>query len=134
MKPSADDCPARVAHSRAGRVARPKVNPSRFGWHSYTVQAQQGDDEIVFGLIGKFSRLDYGQPPFTTAARFLAFDQPDFAKLTVGLQLQHQDDHRIRLATETRFNAAAVTEFSPYWYLIQPVSGLPHKKLVVHST
>jgi len=45
--------------------------------------------------------LDCGQHLFTTATPFLAFDQPDVAKLTVGFQLEHLGDNRTRLVTET---------------------------------
>ncbi len=50
----------------------------------------------------KIWQLDCGQHPFTTTAEFLAFDQPDVAKLTVGFQLEQLGDHRTRLVTESR--------------------------------
>ncbi len=116
-----------------GVLSGKKVNPSSFGMQNFTVLEQQGDEELVFGLIGKFWQLDYGQHPFTTAAEFLAFDQPDFAKLTVGFQLKQLGDDRTRLTTETRvhcLSGAAHKKFAPYWYLIRPVSGLIRQRIL----
>ena len=116
-----------------GALSGNKVNPSSFGMQNFTVLEQQGDEELVFGLIGKFWQLDYGQHPFTTTAEFLAFDQPDFAKLTVGFQLEQLGDDRTRLVTETRvhcLSGAALRKFSPYWYLIRPVSGLIRQRIL----
>lgn len=88
---------------------------------------------MVFGLIGKFWRLDYGQHRLSTAAGFLSFDQTDFGKLTVGFQLQCMHAHHTQLVTETRghgLSDAAIKKFLPYWYLIRPVSGLIHQKIL----
>lgn len=110
------ELPMRALAMLLGVLSGQKINPRSFGVQNFTVLEQQRDEELVFGLIGKFWQLDYGQHPFTTAAELLAFAPPDFATLTVGFQRERPGDQPTPLATESsvhRRRGAAVKKRSP---------------------
>jgi hypothetical protein len=46
-----------------GALSGKKVNPSSFGMQNFTVLEQQGDEELVFGLIGSSGSWTTGSTP-----------------------------------------------------------------------
>lgn len=104
-----------------------------FGLHNFTLLEESGERELVFGMAGRFWQLDYGQLPVADAADFLAFSCPGTARLALGFVTKHQDDGTTCLTTETRIccqDPEALRRFTPYWYLIRPVSGLIRRRIL----
>ena len=83
--------------------------------------------EIIFGLIGQFWELTGGKSPqITSPQEFLAFDQPDYAKVAANLAVTHLENGTVRCTTETRIHAtnpATRKKFAFYWRLISVGSG-----------
>ena len=105
-----------------------------FSMDNFTLLEQRGDDELAFGLAGKFWKPDYGQTPVRDGAAFLAFSEPGAAKLVLSFEAERLDDAHTRLTTETRvfcLDQEAQRKFTPYWYLIRPVSGLLRRRMLV---
>lgn len=104
-----------------------------FGLDNFLLLGRDGDREIAFGLLGKFWKFDYGQVRVPDAAAFHRFDAPGVAKLVLNLTAEKMADGRTRLATETRIfcnDRKSVLCFTPYWWLIRPVSGLIRRRLL----
>ena len=121
-----------------GRVRRAAGRPAgslperlvRFG---FTLLGETPGEEIVFGLVGRFWRLDGGLRG-VSAAEFESFSEPGFAKaawnLYVGSGLHSP---HCELSTETRvacFGEAARRKFLLYWRLIEPFSGSIRRSLL----
>jgi hypothetical protein len=85
------------------------------------------DREIVFGLIGQFWELTGGQSPgIASPQEFLAFDQPDYAKVAANLVVTDLGNGTVRCSTETRIQAThpeTLKKFAFYWRLISLGSG-----------
>ncbi|EPF70318.1 hypothetical protein [Acinetobacter rudis] len=110
-----------------------KQSQKTFGLDNFTLLEKNGDQEVVFGLVGQFWKLDYGQVVIDSAESFLAFDQLGDAKLILYFSIEQLDDTRCRVTTETRVSclgAKALSKFRPYWYLIRPVSGLIRHRIL----
>jgi hypothetical protein len=84
---------------------------------------------LVIGLTGQFWRLrsaPIDNRPHT-AEEFAAYGRSDIAKAVMDLRVHAEGDARSRLTTETRVHVpdvAARREFSRYWRVIKPFSGL----------
>lgn len=107
--------------------------PPPFGLHNFLLLERQPDIALAFGLIGEFWQLDYGLVPLTEAGLFLGYQAPGKAKLTLGFEVEALPGGGTRLHTETRVHCPdAVTRcrFTPYWYLIRPVSGLIRRRIL----
>jgi hypothetical protein len=85
------------------------------------------NQEIVFGLVGQFWELTGGQnPQIDSPQEFLAFDQPDFAKVAANLAVTDLGNGTVRCSTETRIRAthpATLKKFALYWRIISLGSG-----------
>ena len=117
------ELPMRLLHE-------PEATRAPFGFHEFTV-LDRSETEIVYGLIGRFWRPDFGLEPINDGDAFLAFDAPHAAKLALAFTAQRDPDGRTRLITETRVSCAsraARLKFTPYWLLIRPVSGLVRRR------
>jgi len=111
-------------------LGEPEAPRAPFGFHDFTL-LDRSEREIVYGLVGRFWRPDFGLEPIAGAAAFLAFDATHVAKLALAFTAQHDSDGRSRLVTETRVSCAsraARLKFTPYWLLIRPVSGLVRRR------
>ena len=87
----------------------------------------QSGSELVYGLIGRFWRTDFGLVTVADGQAFLAFNSPGIAKLALGFSATVQKNGATSLITETRVfcpDLASRLKFAPYWYLVRPVSGL----------
>jgi hypothetical protein len=105
-----------------------------FGMHNFTLLGRDGDREIALGLVGKFWQADYGQTPIASTDAFAEFTQPGVAKLVLNFSTEATDDGHTWLRTETRVfcnDQASLRRFTPYWWLIRPVSGLIRRRLLV---
>ncbi|GBQ97984.1 hypothetical protein GLI01_18670 [Gluconacetobacter liquefaciens] len=99
----------------------------------FTLLERRDDTAIVYGLIGAFWQADYGLCAIPAPAIFQADRQDDVCKLVLGFTLHPGPGHRRRLVTETRVfcvTARARRLFTPYWYLIRPVSGLIRRRML----
>jgi hypothetical protein len=88
-------------------------------------------NELVLGLIGRFWKLS-GDLQRVTAAQFLAFDRPGYAKAAWGFVAEPQGGGT-RLTTETRvlcLCADSRRRFARYWRLIRPASGLIRRDIL----
>jgi hypothetical protein len=121
-------------HRRAGEGEAAPLSERlvRFG---FTLLGETPGEELVFGLVGRFWRLDGGLRPIS-AAEFESFTEPGFAKAAwnlrvgSGLHLPHGGSGlhlpHCELSTETRvvcFGEATRRKFLFYWRLIEPFSG-----------
>jgi hypothetical protein len=105
-----------------------------FGLGNFVLLGRDGDRELAFGLLGKFWQADYGLMPVADASAFSQQQAPGVAKLVLNFSTSEDASGRTRLHTETRVycnNRLALLRFTPYWWLIRPVSGLIRKRLLV---
>ncbi|MCP1216647.1 hypothetical protein NKW53_11280 [Acetobacter orientalis] len=99
----------------------------------FTLLERQGDTALVYGLIGTFWQADYGLCDIPSTDAFLAPRHDDVCKLTLGFTVQPGSSNIHRLVTETRVlcvTERAARRFTPYWYLIRPVSGLIRRRML----
>ncbi len=99
----------------------------------FTLLERRGDAALVYGLIGAFWQADYGLHDIPSADAFRAPRTDDVCKLVIGFTLQPGAGPTRRLTTETRVlcaTAHARRRFTPYWYLIRPVSGLIRRRVL----
>lgn len=104
-----------------------------FGIHNFTPLGREGDQEVAIGLVGKFWQADYGQAPIADATAFTQFAEPGVAKLVLNFSTEATGDDTTWLRTETRVfcnDPVSLRRFTPYWWLIRPVSGLIRKRLL----
>ncbi len=87
---------------------------------------EAADQEIVFGLIGQFWKLDGGQNPHVSSPEeFLAFDDPDFGKVAANLAVVPENGVTL-CKTETRIEVRhpkTRRKFALYWRMISLGSG-----------
>lgn len=118
-----------LAGVRSGLLHRPA-----FGVDEFMPLGRDGERELALGLIGRFWRADYGLVRLPHAPeRFKDFVEPGIAKLVLNFSTQALPNGRTLLATETRVQCvdrAALRRFTPYWWLIRPVSGLIRRRLL----
>ena len=108
-------------------------NRAAFGFHSFTPLGRDADRELAFGLVGKFWKSDYGSVAIDGPKSFEAFAEPGVAKLVLNFSAESSGDGRTWLRTQTRVfcnDRASTLRFTPYWYLIRPVSGLIRRRLL----
>lgn len=117
----------------AGRLGFGSVLAHRpaFGLANFTPLGRS-DQELAFGLAGRFWQADYGLVPLADAQAFAALDAAGLAKLVLNFSVQAEGDGT-RLTTRTRVwcsDDAARRRFMPYWLLIRPASGLIRQRLL----
>lgn len=61
---------------------RKGVSQAAFSLGNFTILEQNGDQELAFGLAGKFWMLNYGQSAVKDGAEFLALKEPGAANTT----------------------------------------------------
>jgi hypothetical protein len=103
-------------------LAKADRAPEPFGLHNFTLLART-DEAIVYGLIGKFWRLNYGLRPVGGAEAFRSFSEDGVAKLALGFSVERAPG-QTTLVTETRVHCPdrmSRLSCTPYWILIRPV-------------
>jgi hypothetical protein len=121
------ELPARIGRRLSHR--RPERDRS-FGLEDFTL-LEENDEEIVYGLAGRFWRLDFGLTPLTSGTDFLGLHDPGIAKLALNFTVRPKGRGLFQLSTETRVfcvDADARARFTPYWYLVRPISGLIRRR------
>ena len=69
-------------------LAKADSAPERFGLHNFPLLART-DEAIVYGLIGKFWRLNYGLTPVAGGEAFRSFSENCVAKLALGFSVEN---------------------------------------------
>lgn len=108
-------------------------NRAPFGFHSFTPLGRDADRELAFGLVGRFWQSDYGSVPIDSPGAFEDFEEAGVAKLVLNFSAEPLGDGCTWLRTETRVfcnNRASMLRFTPYWWVIRPVSGLIRRRLL----
>jgi hypothetical protein len=100
----------------------------------FTLLAEEPGEELVFGLVDRFWRLDGGLRS-TSAAEFESFAEPGFAKAAWNLRVVGSGLHLplCELSTETRvlcFGEDARRKFLRYWRIVEPFSGAIRRSLL----
>jgi hypothetical protein len=89
--------------------------------------AEAAEQEIVFGLIGQFWKLaPTPGPEIATPQAFLAYSDPNFAKVAANLMITPNADGSVLCSTETRVDVPDTNtrrKFAFYWMLICMGSG-----------
>lgn len=122
------EIPARLM-SRLGRHSQLPARP--FGVEDFTWLGRDGELEIAYGLAGEFWKSDYGLHPTDSAEAFERLS--GVPKLVLNFSIESLGKPEQRLCTTTRVfcpDTASLRSFTPYWYLIRPVSGLIRKRLL----
>lgn len=105
----------------------------QFSAGNFTILAESEPREIVLGMVipGKIGRVwQKSSALFTADARardFSTFDQPGFIRVAMNLLIESTGPDHVSVCTETRCRATssrALADFTPYWRLIRPFSGL----------
>lgn len=103
-----------------------------FGLHEFTLLEHRPGEALVYGLIGQFWKADFGLQKIESSDNYLAFRMPGVAKLALAFTVTKQGS-KTRLVTETRIfcpDRASHLRFTPYWYLIRPVSGMIRNRIL----
>jgi hypothetical protein len=112
---------------------RPTLPPRSFGLANFLLLEQDGCRELLYGLLGRFWRLDFGLVTVETAPAFKAFSEPRMAKLVLAFSTELAEGGAITLKTETRvfcpdrFSRARV---APYWFAIRLASGFIRRRML----
>lgn len=102
----------------------------RFG---FTKLNEIPGEELVFGLAGRFWRLDGGLERLAGPEDFRAFAKEGCVKAAWNLRVVEAGPGKSRLTTETRvlcFGPAARRRFRLYWTFIAPFSGAIRMRLL----
>lgn len=103
-----------------------------FGLDTFTL-LQRTDNEIAFGLVGRFWRPDFGICHIPSARDFEASSDPGVAKLVLRFQAIEHPGGPCTLRTETFVycaNTRTKLLFTPYWLVIRFASGwIRHRTL-----
>jgi hypothetical protein len=89
--------------------------------------------EIVFGIVGRFWRLDSGIITGLSAEEVVAFHADGYAKAVWNFALVAESDRTTRVVTETRiqtFGRSARWKFRVYWLVVGPFSGLIKREIL----
>ena len=122
-----------VGRNSAGMKAdKPMLEQMEQG--GFTMIQEEPPRECVFGLIvpGKIGRVwnksSGTVPPVTSAAEFIAFKDPGYLLVIANMLIKETDTSGIvTVYTESRtkeLSPRAVKDFTPYWRVIRPFSGL----------
>lgn len=94
--------------------------------------AEEQDNEIVLGIVGKFWRFS-GCLQQMDAAGFQKFQKSGYAKTASNFSLHDRADATTELRTETRVSCTdpvSRRRFGLYWTLVKPFSGTIRKEIL----
>lgn len=117
--------------NRVKGISTAAIRP--FSLKNFTILDHSENHEVVFGLAGRFWQADYGQVPLQNREDFVRFNAHGSAKLALNFYVEHLGHNLTLLSTETRvccLDIEAKRKFTPYWYLIRPVSGLIRRNML----
>jgi hypothetical protein len=132
------ELPNRIARRLRGEPPRPEPRGFTFGdlatmEMGWVRLGEEPGVEFVMGAVGRFWRRDYGWFP-VEADRFIAFDEPGYAKLAVSFRVELLGDDQSLLRYEARTAATdkvARTRLRRYWRIIQPGVALVMRRALV---
>ena len=114
------------------RCEKPLISQMAEG--GFIVLAENEPEEILLGMLapGKIGRFWHNASDLnlrlTDVQQYLAFDRPEYIRVVMNLVVESTDKPGyVSIRTETRCRALsrrALSEFTPYWRLIRPFSGL----------
>jgi hypothetical protein len=126
----------RLSRSARETPAAPAEEPTFFelmgNGDSWVMLAREPERELTLGLIGKFWQMDLGFQPMRDREQFIAFDEPDYAKIVTTFRLEDIPSGT-RLLTETRVHPtdeAAARKFNRYWRLMRPGASLTVRSML----
>jgi len=112
---------------------RPGDLRQRLQGTGFVILEEIADDELVIGIAGRFWRPDGGRCMDLTAADFMEFSRPGYAKVAWNFRLRAESPESTILSTETRIQCLgprALWKFGIYWSLVGPFSGLIRKAIL----
>lgn len=124
--------PDRLMGTLGGRSGLRNKDP--FGFGSFTPLGRDADRELAFGLVGRFWQSDYGSVGISGPSAFENFEEAGVPKLVLNFSAESLGDGCTWLRTETRVfcnDRASMLRFTPYWWVIRPVSGLIRRRLLM---
>lgn len=104
-----------------------------FNMKQFTYLEKKNEQEIVFGLLGRFWQINYGLSPCQNTNDFISFNKPKSAKLALNFHVTPLKHEKTLLSTETRIfctDKYSLRSFTYYWYLIRPASGLIRQRML----
>lgn len=96
-----------------------------FNMDNFTL-LEQKNNEISFGLMGQFWRMDFGLTPFTTVKEFVGYSDTEIAKLVLRYKVEKEkQSSTYKIVTETYVACPKqhITKFTCYWLVIYLFSG-----------
>jgi hypothetical protein len=99
---------------------------------SWVLLAREPERELTLGLIGKFWQTDMGFRPMRDREQFIAFDEPDYAKIVTTFRMEDIPGGTA-LYTQTRVHTtdeAAARKFNRYWRVIRPGAGFTVRSML----
>ncbi|WP_028603122.1 hypothetical protein [Ottowia thiooxydans] len=124
------ETPNRLA-GRLGFSSNLQNRPS-FSIANFVLLGRDGNQEIAYGLAGRFWQSDYGLVELPDAQAFRALDPSGVAKLVLNFSAE-AEGAGTRLTTRTRVwcrDAEVRRRFQLYWLLIRPASGFIRRRLL----
>jgi hypothetical protein len=118
---------ARAVRASSGTLPEKIV---RFG---FTKLEEDPGRELVFGIAGRFWRLNGDLRRLEDRDAFLAFAEDGCVKGAWNLRVDPANEGTAVLSTETRvayFGPAALRKFRLYWAFVGPFSGLIRRALL----
>jgi len=118
--------------SRAFRASASAL-PDRLVRFGFTKLDESPGRELVFGIAGRFWRLDGDLRSIPDRDAFLAFHEDGCVKAAWNLLVSDERGSGCELSTETRiayFGPAARRRFRPYWFFVRPFSGMLRTRLL----
>jgi hypothetical protein len=85
------------------------------------------EEEIVFGIAGRFWRPDGGIINDLSREDFVEFKRPGYLKAVWNFSLAKLSENQTLLRTQTRvicYGSSAKWKFKIYWFFVGPFSGL----------
>lgn len=110
-----------------------RARPRPFDLDDFTFLGRDGDRSVAFGLTGAFWQTDYGLLDIRSPEAFKANDRTDVCRLVMDFVVEAAPSGAMVLSTETRVHCPTADvrrKFTPYWYVIRPVSGLIRRRML----
>ncbi|HEX8368473.1 MAG TPA: hypothetical protein VF604_08025 [Pyrinomonadaceae bacterium] len=121
-----------LASENAGGASSESCNLRDMTKSDFVVLGEKPNEEILFGLAGKFWTLK-GDLQKLKAEEFFAFAKEGYAKAAWNFTLSETDEMRTCLKTETRvrcLGAASHESFRFYWMFVKPFSGWIRREML----
>jgi hypothetical protein len=126
--------PERLAGRQKTWLGREEPLLSQMASGNFTILAENASGEIVLGMLvpGKIGRVWQKNSDLNVRCAdvqdYLAFDQPEYIRVVMNLLVENTErPGYVSIRTESRCRALsrrALRDFTPYWRLIRPFSGL----------